>query len=238
MLKLVSLTAAAIFTAEALVMLFVESLVPQLPLPLRVFLDSFLLTICVFPSLYFLVFKDMAEQISFRREAELMQKNWNQNLELEVEERTERLIRANEDLLVEVRERARATMALRAALNEARHGRLQLTSIINAVGDAIVVVDSHWHVKLVNNAAEEMFRINGYELQNKSLKEYLSQWAPGLDEMENFFVRGSDRSRELLISPVSNGDAGYPVQMRFGADIDWEGQPATVLVFSCRADLN
>jgi PAS domain-containing protein len=186
MIKIIGLTAAAIFTAEALVMLFLEFLGDQLSLPMRVLLDSSLLLVCVFPTLYFLVFKEMAEQIRLRCHAEKIQNACNQNLELMVEERTERLQMANEDLLVEVQERAKSAIALRAALNEARNGRTQLNEIINAVRDALVLVDDKWHVQVANRAAETMFATSANDLQGNSLKEFLLPWSQGFADLKLF----------------------------------------------------
>jgi hypothetical protein len=41
-----------------------------------------------------------------------------------------------------------------------------------------------------------------------------------------------------LIPPGSIGEKVHPVQMRFGAELEWEGQPATVLMFYYRVDLH
>ena len=237
MLKLISLTAAAIFTAEALVMLFLESLGEQLSLPLRILLDSSLLMLCVFPTLYLLVFKEMAEQIQLRHVAEQTQSSWNQSLELTVEERTERLQRANEDLLIEVQERAKAAMALRTALNEARKGKEQLNSIINAVRDALVVVDDQWQVQIVNQAAEAMFGANSYDLQGNSLKDFLRPWSQEPADLDRFFCREEGNQSSFLIPPESDVGEKQPVQMHFGAELEWEGEPATVLMFCYRKDL-
>jgi len=237
MLKLICLTAAAIFTAEALVMLFVESLGNQVSLPMRVLLDSSLLMVCVFPTLYFLVFKEMAEQIRLRHQAEQTQHSWNQSLELVVEERTKRLQCANEDLLIEVQERAKATMALRTALNEARSGKEQLASVINAVRDALVVVDERCCVQVANHAAEAMFGANSYDLQGNSLKEFLQSWSQESVDLDHFFCRGHDNKSIYLTPPDSDDGAKQPVQMRFGAELEWQGQPATVLMFYYRDDL-
>ena len=238
MLKLVGLTAAAVFTAEALVMLFVESFGDLLSLPMRILLDSSLLMVCVFPTLYFLVFKEMAEQIRLRHNAEQTQYAWNQSLELVVEERTERLQRANEDLLVEVQERARAAMALRSALNETRTGKEQLREIINAVRDALVVVDEQWHVRVVNQAGEAMFGANSYDLQGQSLKDFLRPWSQEGTDLDTFFSKEQDDRSTFLIPPEPVDGEKYPVQMRFGAELTWEGQPAMVLMFYYREDVS
>lgn len=237
MLKLVTLTAVAIFTAEALVMLLLEALGRHLSLPIRVLLDSSLLMICVFPTLYFLVFREMTEQIRLRHQAEQTQAAWNKNLELMVEERTTRLQRANEDLFIEVQERSKAAMALRAALNEARQGKEQLRSIIDAMSDALVVVDEQWRVQIVNQAAEAMFRVSCYDLRGRSLKDLLRPWAPQPTDLELFFCRGQDNQSTFLTPPEFDGAEQHTVQMRFGAELVWEGRPATILMFSNRQEL-
>ena len=238
MLKLVAFTAAAIFTAEALVMLFLESVGDVLALPVRILLDCSLLMICVFPTLYFLVFKEMTEQIQLRRQAELTQSAWNQSLELVVEERTERLQRANEDLLIEVQERAKAAMSLRAALNEARIGKKQLNAIINAVRDALVVVDADWHVLVVNKSAETMFGTNAYDLQDHCLKDFLQPWSHQPADLDLFFSKDQNARPTFLVLPESDNGEGCSVQMRFGAEMEWDGKPATVLMFYCQNDIS
>lgn len=238
MLKLVFFTAASIFTAEALIMLFLESFGSGLSLVSRTFLDASLLLVCVLPTLYFLVFKEMAEQIQMRRRAEEKQNSWNQSLKLMVEERTDRLQRANEDLLVEVQERARTTMALRTALNEARAGKEQLRAMINAVSDALVVVDNQWQVKIVNQAAEAMFGAGAYDLQGKSLKDVLLPWSQCPLSLNDFFQREQEAPPVFLNLPGDIGEAQRSIQMRSGAVLNWEGQPSTVLMFSSREDLS
>ena len=236
MLKLIGLTAAAIFTAEALIMLILESLGSNLSLPIRILLDASLLMIFVCPTLYFFVFKEMAEQIRLRHQAEQAQRDFSQRLELMVEERTERLQRANEELLAEVQERAKGTMALRTVLNEARSSKEQLLDIINAVRDALVVVDTQWHVQVVNLAAEVMFDASFYDLQGKSLKELLLPWSQDSADLERFFSMEQDDQSTFLFPPDRVSGEKHPVQMRFGAELKWEGHPATVLMFYDKED--
>lgn len=228
MLKLVGLTAAAIFTAEALVMLFIEAWGERLSLPMRVLLDATLLMVCVFPTLYLLVFKEMAEQIRLRSQAEEAQAAWNQSLEVMVEERTGRLQRANEDLLIEVQERAKAAMALRSALNEARRGKEQLRAFINAVPDALLVIDGEWRILVVNQAAEALLSANAYDLLGKSLKAMLLSWTARPTDLERFFSEQSGLS-PWLAKPHAERDP-CPVQMQFGKELEWDGHTAKVLM--------
>lgn len=237
MLRLVGFTVASILTAEALIMLALESYGASLSVPLRIFLDCSLLVICVFPTLYFLVFKEMAEQIRRRREAELAQSAWNDSLKLQVEERTDRLQKANEDLLIEVQERAKIAMALRTALNETRQGKEQLLAILNAVNDALVVVDQDWTVLEVNRAAEIMFKVNAYDLQGKSLKSFLMPWSQGPADLDSFFSREQEEKQTYLVPPDINSEERWPVQMRFGSELEWNQKAAIVITFYYRSDL-
>jgi len=237
MFKLIGLTAASIFTAEALVMLFVESLGSQLSLPVRVLLDSTLLIICVFPTFYFLVFKEMSEQIRLRQLAEQAQRAGCENLESLVEDRTYRLQRANEDLLIEVQERAKAAMALRTALNETRKGKEQLQAVINAVNDALLVVDDKWQVLAVNRAAEIMFNVSSYDLLGKSLKKFLLPWSQGPADLDTFFSRQHNQEPTFLTPPEPISEERWPVQMRFGEELEWNDRSAMVVTFYYRSDL-
>jgi PAS domain-containing protein len=112
-----------------------------------------------------------------------------------VEERTDRLQRANEDLLVEVQERARTAMALRTALNEVRAGKQRLRAIFNAVSDALVVVDNQWQIKIVNQAAQAMFGAGSYDLQGKVLIDFLLPWSQGPASLEGFFKESEKLNR-------------------------------------------
>ena len=218
-------------------MLFIESFGDRLSTPERVLLDASMLMIIVFPTLYFLVFKEMKEQIRLRREAEQTQNAWNKTLEVMVEERTERLQKANEDLLVEVQERAKAALAMRTALNEARRGKDRLDAILNAVNDALVVVDNEWQVLAANQAAEIMFNTSSYDLHGKSLKNFLLPWSEGPSDLDQFFSRERDEYPTFLVPPESFSGERSPVQMRFGEDLEWDEQPATVVTFYYRSDL-
>ena len=112
-----------------------------------------------------------------------------------LEERTDRLQRADEDLLVEVQKRARTAMALRTALIEARAGKQRLRAIINAVSDALVVVDNRWQVKIVNQAEEAMFGAGSYDLQGKALQDFLLPWSQGPASLEGFFKESEKLNR-------------------------------------------
>lgn len=230
MLRLIALTAAAIFTAEAFIMLILEALGGGLPLLARVLLDSTLLLVCLLPTLYFLIFKEMHEQIRLRRQAEVAQAAWSQSLELQIVERTESLRRANEDLLVEVQERARSGMALRKVLNEECNNRERLQSILDALHDAVVVVDIEGVILLANRKTENLFHSSCYDLHKRSVKDFLRVPCAGLSiyNPELDFNKGC-QPIQLLAEECCETEEGL-LEMRVGESFDWDGAPAKVLM--------
>lgn len=232
MVKLVALTAAAIFIAEALIMLILETLGEGVPLLVRILLDSTLLLICVLPTLYFLIFKEMSEQIQRRRKAEESQAAWNQSLELQIVERTVSLRRANEDLLTEVQERARSGMVLRKALNEECSLRNRLQTIFDAVQDAIVVVDVEGRILLANRRAEGLFHNSRSDLSQRCVKDFLR--AASGDDPALDFSKGS-QPVQLLVGGERETKR-VMMEMRTGETFEWDGDSATVLMLCARDD--
>jgi len=229
MLKLIALTAAAIFAAEAFIMLILEALGSGLPLLARVLLDSTLLLVCLLPTLYFLIFKKLHEQIRLRRQAEVAQAAWSQSLELQIVERTESLRRANEDLLVEVQERARSGMALRKVLNEECTNRMRLQSILDALHDAVVVVDIAGIILLANKKAESLFHSSSYDLHKRSVKDFLCIACDGVSlNNPELDLSKSCQSIQLLEVGCCESER-VMLEMRLGEPIEWEGIPAKVL---------
>ena len=85
--------------------------------------------------------------------------------------------------------------------------------------------------------AEAMFGTNSYDLQGNSLKEFLRPWSQGPVDLDHFFNREQENMSIFLTPPESNDGENQPVQMRFGADLEWQKQPATVMMFYYRRDL-
>ena len=99
------------------------------------------------------------------------------------------------------------------------------------------MVDDQWRVQIVNQAAEAMFAANSYDLQGNSLKDFLRPWSQRPADLDHFFCRTEGKQSIFLIPPASDVGERQPVQMRFGADLEWEGEAATVLMFYCPKDL-
>ena len=92
-------------------------------------------------------------------------------------------------------------------------------------------------MQIVNQAAEAMFGANSYDLQGNSLKEFLRPWSQGSADLNQIFCREEGNQSLFLIPSESDVGEKQPVQMRFGAELEWEGEPATVLMFYYRQDL-
>jgi len=228
-LRLLIVTTFSIFTAEVLVMVLVESWVGQLPLLMRVLLDASLLTVGIFPTLYFLVFRKMSEQIERRLNSERLLEQLNRTLGLQVEERTVRLQRANEELLGEVRERARVGMALSQALNEANTGRSNLQAVINAISDGLLVVDAGGRIQLANQAAEELLGRSGYALTSQLLAELLAP-AFAVEALGQFLSLGDAGEVRTFQWKIAGQEQPYPIAMRLGAACLWQDEPAVILL--------
>lgn len=227
-LRLLCLTATAVFAAEALAMLLVEAWGAGLPLVIRIFLDATLLVFFVFPTLYCLVFKEMEEQIQCGRESELALKDLSRNLEQLVDERTLRIQQINEEMLGEVQGRAKCDLELAKALKDARAGREHFQTIVNSIDDGLLVVDSQRCVRQVNSAAEMIFASSAYELTGKPMSSVLAPWLRE-DEVDDLFsVHDSEVSIGFLWQRADDGP--QLVQLRRGAALQWEGDDAQIVM--------
>lgn len=227
--RLIILTAVSIFCAEALIMLLIESWLGQFSLVIRAFLDATLLMVCVFPTLYFMLFKEMEEQIGLRLQSEQAMADLNYDLERQVEERTVRLQRANDDLLAEVQERARVGMALSKALKEAEAGRRQLATIIDTIEEGLLVVDAEGRLCLANPKAEELFGRPAYELNGKLLAALIDDEATQKD-LEGLCDPEGD-GLPVVVEWPSDGSSKRVLHIRRAARLDWHDTPAVLLLF-------
>jgi len=233
-LRLLLLTALAIFAAEALLMLLIESWAGELPLLVRVFLDASLLMLCVFPTLYLLVFQEMAAQIRQRCANEQELADLNRNLELLLEERTFREQRASQDLLAEIHQRARAELALGQTLKASRTDREHLSAIMSAVDDGVLVVDGEGQVRLINTAAERLLNSNAYDLLGQPLAAVLMQVVDSAAVDALLKAEGADAMLEF--DWARDGGQAETLRLCPGSLVAWEGGAAAAL-FLRRASL-
>jgi nitrogen-specific signal transduction histidine kinase len=121
-------------------------------------------------------------------------------------------------------------LALRASLNDTLKGKEPLYEIINAVHDALVVVDKQWCVQVVNSAAETMFRTALYDLKGCSLIELLLSSPESPAALEVFFSRQQDEPQTSLLIPGNVDGERSLLQVRL--EQNWSGK-AGQLKFSC-----
>lgn len=226
-MRLLFFTGIAIFLAEVLVMLVVEGWASHLSMVVRVFLDASLLMVCVFPTLYFLVFQEMNEQIERRQHSEQLMAELARTLEAQVEERTVRLQRANEDLLNEVRERARISMALNQSFKDAHTERSNLEGVINALAIGLLVVDAGGTIRMVNAAGEALLGTEAHALVGRPLAELLAPALPAEGVAE--FLAHGDMGGVLSFPWARGGSVATALEMQFGGPSLWQGEPATVI---------
>ena len=110
---------AAIFTAEVIAMFVVRAIQP-IPYYQITLIDAGLMTILIFPVLYFFSFRPLLHQMEKSWQAEEKLRKAFDELELRVQERTEELRLTNIELQEEIAERKRAEIALREAADRFR----------------------------------------------------------------------------------------------------------------------
>lgn len=149
-LRLILLLAVSIFIIEIATMAFVAQL-PELSLAAECFLDSLLLTVFLFPILFFYVFRPLFHLVTDYRAGEHSLLLARDNLEQKVAERTHALNEAMQRLEEENEERRRAEIALRESEDRFRQ-------IFEQSEDAIVMISPDEDAILdINPVAEKLF---------------------------------------------------------------------------------
>ncbi len=118
-LRLLITIIIAIFTAEVIAMVVVRAIQP-IPYYQITLIDAGLMTILIFPVLYFFSFRPLLRQMEKSWQGEEKLRKALDELELRVQERTEELRLANIELQAEIAERKRAEIALREAADQFR----------------------------------------------------------------------------------------------------------------------
>ena len=101
------ITTLTVFAGEVIVMLILSQLRP-LPVLAEAMLDGLMITAMATPALYFFLYRPMDRHIAERKAAEDALHELNDQLEQRVEDRTEDLAKANEQLKREIEERRQA----------------------------------------------------------------------------------------------------------------------------------
>ena len=112
------------------------------------------------------------KNIQARVEAEQALQKSNEELEGRVVQRTLELSQTNQQLSTEVVERKKAQFAQREAFVAISEARDRINAIVFSVADALLVMDSHDLVVLINPAAESLFEVRGKEILGRPLGEF------------------------------------------------------------------
>lgn len=105
--KLFALTLTSVFISEVVIM-FILATLPEMSITSEAIFDGFLLSVLIFPMLYWLSYRPMLKYIRERQKAEAELQRMNGELEERVAERTADLENANTQLRKEIAEREHA----------------------------------------------------------------------------------------------------------------------------------
>jgi PAS domain S-box-containing protein len=158
---LLLIIAATIFISELIIMIFLMQL-PALPHFKEALIDAILLTIVVFPILYFLIFKPLSSQEDKLRKI-------NENLESLVQERTEELFISNKNLKQEIAERIRADKLL-------LESKLKFQNLVENTIDWVWEVDKEGRYTYVSPRIKDLL---GYEPEEVINKTPFDRMPPG-----------------------------------------------------------
>lgn len=148
--RLLSLTVAAVFISELLVMLLIHLF--ELDGKKAALADPFLLSLFLLPIFFFGIFRPINDLLVERREYEKNLYQAYDALEQKVQERTEELHDNNENLYREITERKKAEKDLREKI-------FFLEIIIESLGHPFYVIDAQtYEIKLANRATGFKYR--------------------------------------------------------------------------------
>lgn len=203
--RFLMVTAASIFVAEGFVM-FLLPLLPPLYYYMEALLDAFLLTVLVFPALYFFLFRPMVLHIARYKEAQ------------------EKLQKAHDELEVEVAQRTAALTATNEALRESEE---RFRSVAQSAIDAIIVASSTGNIILWNNAAQTIFGYGEEEVLSKRVtllipERFHDALRRGLDR---FFSTGKSDAVGKTVEYVGRKKDGseFPLELSLASWKSGEG---------------
>jgi PAS domain S-box-containing protein len=145
--RIILILAITIFVFEGILM-YLLTFFHALPLWFEGIIDSAILTIAVFPVLYYFVFRPMIKEINHRTLAEKALLKNKSELEDKVEERTGELSDINEELKSEIHERIQVELELQ-----------KLARAINNSPASVVITDSKGNIEYIN---PKFTRLTGY----------------------------------------------------------------------------
>ena len=194
-LRLFIILIISIFIAEALIM-FILSFRPTFSLTEEAFLDALLLSILVFPIIYFFSFKPLVREMGRRKQAyEFLQKSHDE-LETRVFERTQELTAANKSL---------------------QEKEERFCSLVQSSGDAIILADLNGNIILWNKGAQIIFGYSAEEVLSKNItllmpERYIAAHRQGLIRLNQ---TGKSRvlGRTLELAGLRKDGTEFPLEL-------------------------
>lgn len=97
------------------------------------------------------------------------------DLEIKVQERTNQLLKSNQQLKDESFEKTLTQLVLRSALADSQAAREKIAAILQSVTDGLLVVDRELNIALINPVVKQLFKIADHEIVGKCLQDAFGQ---------------------------------------------------------------
>jgi PAS domain S-box-containing protein len=203
--RLLLVVAVSIFLVEFVFMVMLRHLPPMSYWQVAL-IDSLVLVLVLFPVLYTVVFRTMAQQLADLKAAEGKMLQMNQSLEARVAERTGQLT---------------------GALEEATAANEKIDDILQSVSDGLLVLDGQGRIELLNSAAREL--LGGPSSIGQSLPEAFGMTQMG-QELQTLLSGNRDRKRFDLHCRSHERVSGRILQGRISPRRSRADQEAGVIV--------
>jgi PAS domain S-box-containing protein len=198
--------AVQVFSVEAIVM-FIIAILPSMGVTLEAFVDSSLLTVLLFPFLYFFLFRPLSQEVIRRQQAEIQLRKNQDHLEELVKQRTYKMQK-------EARERQQAEQALRISEERFR-------AVFEAITDCVSIWDKDYNYLYANQTTIEHVGMTRDKVIGKNIRdglghipEFMNLWMCRIDhatmtgQMARFedvsMVEGRKVWSESTILPLRN----------------------------------
>jgi len=167
--RLLIVIVMSIFLAEVAAMILIYEL-PSLPYIYVTFIDAGVMTVLIFPILYFLSFQPLIRHLDSRRRAEAELRKAHEEMELRIKDRTEELRIANSELEEEITERRQAEKQIRERENELR-------LVMNTVPALISYLSPDFCYRRVNQSYEHWFGLKAETIEGRHVRDVLGESA-------------------------------------------------------------
>lgn len=120
------------------------------------------------------------------------------------------------------------TQNLRTVSNEFKRFKTFTSTVLENMGEAVIVVDDQMKVTLFNKSSQRLFKTNEEEVLNKSISELSSDISNALDE---YCKANDDNCAEVSIDTLIEDDAKY-INLNFTKNQDDAGNENYIIVIN------